>query len=121
DIVHVPMDDHGIVPEELDRTLQRLRGEGRRVKMLYAIPNFHNPAGVTPAAERRPRVVEICRRHGVLTLEDNPYGLRAVDGDPLPALKSYDPDGVVYLGSCSKTFAPGYRVGWAAAPHAVRE
>ncbi|WP_299275043.1 PLP-dependent aminotransferase family protein [uncultured Georgenia sp.] len=121
DIVHVPMDDHGIVPEELDRTLQRLRGEGRRVKMLYTIPNFHNPAGVTLAAERRPRVVEICRRHGVLILEDNPYGLLGFDGDPLPALKSYDPDGVVYLGSFSKTFAPGYRVGWAAAPHAVRE
>ncbi|HLT83289.1 MAG TPA: PLP-dependent aminotransferase family protein [Phototrophicaceae bacterium] len=121
DIVHVPMDDHGLVPEELDRTLQRLAADGRRVKMLYTVPNFHNPAGVTLAEERRPRVVEICRRHGVLILEDNPYGLLGFDGDPLPSLKSYDPDGVVYLGSFSKTFAPGYRVGWAAAPHAVRE
>jgi len=121
DIVHVPMDDDGILPAELDRTLQRLKGEGRRVKMLYTIPNFHNPAGVTLAEERRPQVVEICRRHGVLILEDNPYGLLGFDGDPLPALKSFDPDGVVYLGSFSKTFAPGYRVGWAAAPHAVRE
>jgi len=57
----------------------------------------------------------------VLILEDNPYGLLGFDGDPLPALKSYDSDAVVYLGSFSKTFAPGYRVGWAAAPHAVRE
>ncbi len=121
EIVHVPMDDDGLVPEELDRTLQRLAAEGRRVKMLYTVPNFHNPAGVTLAEERRPQVVEICRRHGVLILEDNPYGLLGFDGDPLPALKSYDPDGVVYLGSFSKTFAPGYRVGWAAAPHAVRE
>lgn len=121
DIVHVPMDEHGLVPEALESTLRRLAAEGRRVKMLYTVPNFHNPAGVTLTEERRPQVVEICRRHGVLILEDNPYGLLGFDGDPLPSLKSYNPDGVVYLGSFSKTFAPGYRVGWAAAPHAVRE
>ena len=121
DVVHVPMDDDGLIPEELESTLQRLATEGRRVKMLYTIPNYHNPAGVTLSAERRPQVVEIARRHGVLILEDNPYGLLGFDSDPLPALKSYNADGVVYLGSFSKTFAPGYRVGWAAAPHAVRE
>jgi 2-aminoadipate transaminase len=121
DVVHVPMDADGLVPAELDRTLTELAAAGRRVKMLYTIPNFHNPAGVSLAVERRPQVVEICRRHGVLILEDNPYGLLGFAGDPPPALKSYDADGVVYLGSFSKTFAPGYRVGWAAAPHAVRE
>lgn len=121
DVVHVPMDDDGLVPDELESTLRRLREEGRRVKMLYTIPNFHNPAGVTLSAERRPQIVDICARYGVLILEDNPYGLLGFDGDPLPALKSYDSDAVVYLGSFSKTFAPGYRVGWAAAPHAVRE
>src|SRR5699024_9640981 len=104
-----------------ESTLRRLSAEGRRVKMLYTVPNFHNPGGVTLAEVRRPQIVEICRRHGVLILEDNPYGLLGFDGDPRPALKSYAPDGVVYLGSFSKTFAPGYRVGWAAAPHAVRE
>ncbi|MPV37938.1 aminotransferase class I/II-fold pyridoxal phosphate-dependent enzyme [Georgenia subflava] len=121
DVVHVPMDDDGLVPEELDRTLTELRAAGRTVKFLYTVPNFHNPAGVSLSAERRPRIVEICRRHHVLILEDNPYGLLGFDGDPLPALKSYDSDSVVYLGSFSKTFAPGYRVGWALAPHAVRE
>ena len=121
DVVHVPMDDDGLVPDQLESTLRRLREEGRRVKMLYTIPNFHNPAGVTLSAERRPQIVDICARYGVLILEDNPYGLLGFDGDPLPALKSYDSDAVVYLGSFSKTFAPGYRVGWAAAPHAVRE
>lgn len=121
DIVHVPMDGDGLVPDELEATLRRLAAEGRRVKMLYTVPNFHNPGGVTLTEERRPQVVEICRRYGVLILEDNPYGLLGFDGDPLPSLKSYNPDGVVYLGSFSKTFAPGYRVGWAAAPHAVRE
>jgi DNA-binding transcriptional MocR family regulator len=73
------------------------------------------------SAERRPRIVEIARRYGVLVLEDDPYGLLGFEGDPLPSLHSHDPDGVIYLGSFSKTFAPGFRVGWAVAPHAVRE
>ncbi len=121
DVVHVTLDDEGLVPEELDATLTRLATEGRRVKFLYTVPNFHNPAGVTMSLERRPRIVEICKRHHVLILEDNPYGLLGFDGDPEPALKSFDEDAVIYLGSFSKTFAPGYRVGWALCPHAVRE
>lgn len=121
DVVHVPMDEHGLVPEALEEALTRLAQQGRRVKLLYTIPNFHNPAGVTISLERRPRILEIARRHGVLVLEDNPYGLLGFDGDPLPAMRSMDDEGVLYLGSFSKTFAPGYRVGWVVAPHAVRE
>src|SRR5919107_2249902 len=121
DVVHVPMDADGLVPDELEAALVRLEAEGRRVKLLYTIPNFQNPAGVTLALERRPQVLEICRRHGVLVVEDNPYGLLGFDGGPLPALRSFDADGVLYLGSFSKTFAPGYRVGFVIAPHAVRE
>ncbi|WNB85594.1 PLP-dependent aminotransferase family protein [Cellulomonas sp. ATA003] len=121
DVVHVPLDEHGLVPAALEETLTALEREGRRVKLLYTVPNFHNPAGVTMSAERRPQVLEIARRHGVLVLEDNPYGLLGFSHDPLPALRSLEADGVIYLGSFSKTFAPGYRVGWAVAPHAVRE
>ncbi|TNU73967.1 PLP-dependent aminotransferase family protein [Miniimonas arenae] len=121
DVVHTPMDADGLVPEALDELLTRLAAQGRRAKLLYTVPNFHNPGGVTLSLERRPRVVEVARRHGVLILEDNPYGLLGFDGDPLPALASFAPDDVVYLGSFSKTFAPGYRLGWALAPHAVRE
>ncbi|WNM24480.1 PLP-dependent aminotransferase family protein [Demequina capsici] len=120
-VVHAPMDADGLIPSELDATLTRLKGEGRRVKFLYTVPNFHNPAGVTLSLERRPQVLEICRRHGVLVLEDNPYGLLGFDREPMPALRSMDEEGVIYLGSFSKTFAPGFRVGWAVAPHAVRE
>ena len=115
------MDDDGLDPDALDRTLTALRAAGRTVKLLYTVPNFHNPAGVTLSLERRPRVLEVARRHGVLVLEDNPYGLLGFDSEPLPALRSMDDEGVVYLGSFSKTFAPGLRVGWAAAPHAVRD
>jgi len=121
DIVHVPLDEHGLIPEALEETLTRLAAEGRRVKLLYTVPNFHNPAGVTMSLERRPRILEIAQRFGVLVIEDNPYGLLGFDGDPLPALRSLDDEGVLYLGSFSKTFAPGYRVGWVVAPHAVRE
>ncbi len=121
DVVHVAMDEHGIVPEHLRNALAACRARGRRVKFLYTIPNFHNPAGVSLSAQRRHEVLEVCRREDVLILEDNPYGLLGFDGDPLPALRADDPDGVIYLGSFSKTFAPGFRVGWAVAPHAVRE
>ncbi len=121
DVVHVPLDADGLIPAALDETLTRLRREGRRVKLLYTVPNHHNPAGVTLSAGRRPQIVEIAARHGVLILEDDPYGLLGFEGGPLPSLHSLDPDGVIYLGSFSKTFAPGVRVGWAVAPHAVRE
>lgn len=121
EVAHVPLDGDGLIPAALEDTLVRLRREGRRVKFLYTVPNHHNPAGVTLSAGRRPQIIEIARRHGILVLEDDPYGLLGFDGGPLPSLHSLDPDGVVYLGSFSKTFAPGVRVGWAVAPHAVRE
>jgi len=121
DVVHVPIDADGLIPEELESTLAALSAAGRPVKFLYTVPNFHNPAGVSLSVERRPRVLEIARRYGVLVLEDNPYGLLGFDGEPRAAMRSMDSDGVLYLGSFSKTFAPGYRVGWVVAPHAVRE
>ena len=121
DVVHVPLDRDGLVPAALEDALTALAHEGRRVKFLYTVPNFHNPAGVSLSAARRPQILEIARRHGVLVLEDNPYGLLGFEGEPVPALRSLDEDGVIYLGSFSKTFAPGYRVGWAVAPHAIRE
>ena len=98
-----------------------MQASGRTIKFLYTIPNYHNPAGVTLSAERRAEVLEICREADVLILEDNPYGLLGFEGEPHRALRADEADGVIYLGSFSKTFAPGFRVGWALAPHAVRE
>lgn len=120
-IVHVAMDDAGLVPAALREALAAAEAGGRRVKFLYTIPNFHNPAGVTLAVPRRAEILDICARHGVLVVEDNPYGLLGFDGQTYPTLRSMDPDNVVYLGSFSKTFAAGLRVGWVLAPHAVRE
>ncbi|HEY0496220.1 MAG TPA: PLP-dependent aminotransferase family protein [Kutzneria sp.] len=120
-VVHVEMDDAGLVPEALRQALVAVRASGRRVKFLYTIPNFQNPAGVTLSVARRAEILEICAQHDVLVVEDNPYGLLGFDGQTYPALRSADPTNVVYLGSFSKTFAPGLRVGWVLAPHAVRE
>ena len=120
DVVHVDLDEDGLIPEALEETIRRLKSAGRAIKFLYTIPNFQNPAGVTLTLERRQRIAEICMREHVLILEDNPYGLLGFHSDPLPAIHSFSPDGVVYLGSVSKMFAPGMRIGWALAPHAIR-
>ncbi|GAA0399051.1 PLP-dependent aminotransferase family protein [Microbispora corallina] len=120
-VVHVAMDDQGLIPESLAQTIYALQTAGSRIKFLYTIPTFQNPAGVTLNEVRRRQVLEICQRAGILVVEDNPYGLLGFDGEPLRALRADDAEGVVYLGSFSKTLAPGFRVGWALAPHAVRD
>ena len=120
DVIHVPMDEHGLIPEALVETIRNARAAGKTIKFIYIIPNYHNPAGVTLSLERRPVIAEICMRERILIVEDNPYGLLGFHSDPLPALKSFSPEGVVYLGSFSKMFAPGFRIGWAYAPHAIR-
>lgn len=121
DIVHVGMDEHGVDPEALRQAVLSLRAAGRKVKFLYTIPNFQNPTGVTQTLERRRRLIEVADEVNLLILEDNPYGLLTIDGEPTPALRSMDAERVIYLGSFSKTFAPGFRIGWALAPHGVRE
>ncbi|MES2093371.1 MAG: PLP-dependent aminotransferase family protein [Actinomycetota bacterium] len=121
DINHVPMDAHGLIPDALRESITRLKAAGRTIKFLYTIPSFSNPAGVTLSWERRLEVLEICRANDILVLEDNPYGLLYFDAPPPQAMRSVDADGVVYLGTFSKTLAPGFRVGWALAPHAIRE
>jgi DNA-binding transcriptional MocR family regulator len=120
-VVHVPMDDDGLIPEALSETIARVAASGRPMKFLYTVPNFHNPAGVTLSASRRSEVLAICQRAGLLVVEDNPYGLLGFDGDPVRALRADDAEGVVYLGTFSKTFAAGVRVGWAVAPPAIRD
>lgn len=121
DIVHAELDADGLVPEALRQAIAVTKAAGKTIKFLYTIPNFHNPAGVTLSAERRPQILEICRAEGILVLEDNPYGLLGFDREPMRALRADEAEGVIYLGSFSKTFAPGFRVGWALAPPSVRE
>jgi 2-aminoadipate transaminase len=121
DVVHTAMDVDGLVPQALRETIARVRSEGRRIKFLYTVPSFQNPMGVTLSWQRRMEVLEIARENDILVLEDNPYGLLYFDGPPPQAMRSVDDSGVIYLGTFSKTLAPGLRVGWAVAPHAIRE
>ncbi len=120
-VVHVAMDDDGLIPAALEEAIRRTAATGRRAKFLYTVPNFHNPAGVTLAAGRRHQILALCHREGLLVIEDNPYGLLGFDGDPMRALRADDTEGVVYLGTFSKTFAAGVRVGWAVAPAAIKD
>ena len=121
EVVHVAMDEFGLVPSALSQAITALRRVGRTVKFLYTIPNHHNPAGVTQTLERRTELLKVAERADLLVVEDNPYGLLGFDADPIPAMRSLNTKHLVYLGSFSKTFAPGFRVGWVLAPHAVRE
>lgn len=121
DVRHVEMDADGLLPARLREAVATCRREGKVVKFLYTIPNFNNPAGISQTLERRRELISVARECDVLVVEDNPYGLLNLDADPLPALRSMDQDNVIYLGSFSKTFAPGFRIGWVLAPHAVRE
>ncbi|SDS73056.1 aminotransferase-like domain-containing protein [Microlunatus soli] len=121
EVSHVAMDDHGLDPVALQEAITAGRAAGRRIKFLYTIPNFHNPAGISQTMQRRQQIQQICAEAGILIVEDNPYGLLGFDRDPVPAIRSLDSDGVVYLGTFSKTFAPGFRIGWVLAPHAIKE
>ena len=121
DVVHVPMDDDGLIPAALAEALETVARAGKRAKFLYTVPNYHNPGGVTLSAPRREEILAIAERARLLVVEDDPYGLLGFAGEPLPALRSRNRDGVLYVSTFSKTFAPGLRVGWVLAPHAVRE
>lgn len=120
-IEHVFTDDQGISPEALREAAERLIADGRKVKMLYLVPNFANPSGVTLTAERRVEVLKVCRELGILIVEDNPYGQLYFGQEPPKAIRSLDAEGVVYLGSFSKILSPGLRVGYVLAPPAIRE
>ena len=121
DVEHVFTDHDGMSPEALEESIAKVKAEGRKIKFLYLVPNFANPSGVTLSAERRPRILEICKREHILIIEDNPYGLLYFN-QPVPdALRAVEADGVVYLGSFSKILAPGFRVGYVLAPPAIRD
>src|ERR1700712_420560 len=120
-VEHVDTDANGLIPELLRERIARVKADGKRIKFLYTVPTFGNPSGVTLSWERRLEILEICRANDILVLEDNPYGLLYFDAPPPRAMRSVEEEGVIYLGTFSKTLAPGFRVGWALAPHAIRE
>ena len=120
-VVHVELDENGMVPEALRQAIKTLRYQGRRIKFLYLIPNYQNPAGVLLSPERRTEILEICREEKIFIVEDNPYGLLGFDRPSPNAMRAQDSENVIYLGSFSKTIVPGFRIGWALVPQALRE
>jgi len=115
DIRAIPFDEDGMRMDLLEAELERIGKGNQRLKLCYVIPNFQNPGGVTMAPERRKRLLELSREYGFLVLEDDPYGRLRYDGGHMIPLKVLD-DRVVYLGTVSKVFAPGLRLGWMVAP-----
>ncbi|MEI6476614.1 MAG: PLP-dependent aminotransferase family protein [Actinomycetes bacterium] len=120
-VVHVELDNQGLVPEALRQAIKSVRSGGRKIKFLYLIPNYQNPSGVLLSADRRTEILEICRSESIFVVEDNPYGLLGFDAPSPNAMRVEDSENVIYLGSFSKTIAPGLRVGWALVPASLKE
>ncbi len=113
--VPIAMDEDGLRVDELEAQL----ADGLRPKFVYTIPEYQNPTGRTLPLERREALVEVCRAHGVLILEDVAYRELSFDGTSLPTLWSLAPEIVLQAGTFSKSFFPGVRLGWAVGPRAV--
>ncbi len=114
----VRTDEDGMDPADLDRVLTARPG----TKLVYTVPDFQNPTGVTLSLERRHRLLQVAHRHDVMVLEDAPYRDLRFEGETLPTLASLDTEGrVIHLGSFSKILAPGLRLGWMMAPTPVLE
>ena len=112
-VISVEMDSDGMRMDLLEAELAALGPRG--AKFIYSIPNFQNPAGVTMSAPRRRRLLELARAYDIPVVEDDPYGRLRFEGGHILPLRALDPD-VIYLGTFSKIFAPGLRLGWLAAP-----
>lgn len=123
EFVSIPLDDEGMRVDLLEEKLEELKRQGKRVKIVYTVSTFQNPAGVTMSLERRKRLVELANEYDFLIVEDGPYSELRYSGEPVPPIKHFDDEGrVIYLGTFSKILAPGFRIGWVAAhPHLIRK
>jgi 2-aminoadipate transaminase len=109
----ITLDNNGIITEELEETIIKLKQFGRNVKFIYLIPDFQNPAGITLPDSRRKKVIEIAEKYDILIVEDSPYREIRFEGEPQKMMQELDRSGrVITLCSFSKIFAPGFRVGW---------
>jgi 2-aminoadipate transaminase len=110
----VPQDDDGILVEQIPGMLKKVQP-----RLLYVLPNFHNPAGTTMPLDRRIRLVEIAREHDLIIIEDDPYGELRYEGEDITPIFRLAPERTIYLSTFSKTLAPGLRIGWIVAPKAI--
>ena len=114
--VGVPIEEDGMNVEALEATIKATPN----AKLLYIIPTFQNPAGITTSLEKRKAIYEVCKKYGLMILEDNPYGELRFAGEEIPTIKSFDTEGlVIYCSSFSKILSAGMRVGFVVAPEEV--
>ena len=114
--VGVPIEEDGMNVEALEETIKATPN----AKLLYIIPTFQNPAGITTSPEKRKAIYEVCKKYGLMILEDNPYGELRFAGEEIPTIKSFDTEGlVIYCSSFSKILSAGMRVGFVVAPEEV--
>lgn len=114
----IPLDDEGMAVGLLEEKILELEREGKKIKMIYVIPTFQNPAGVVMPESRRRKLVEIAREHDLMIVEDDPYSKLRFDGDPVKPIKAFD-ENVIYMATFSKILSPGFRLAFIAAPKDV--
>ena len=113
ELVGIPMDDEGMQMDTLEEKLIQLKNEGKKVKFIYTISNFQNPAGVTMSLARRKKIIEIAQKFNVFIVEDNPYEKLRFEGESIPSIYSLEKNGsVISLGTFSKILCPGLRLAW---------
>lgn len=118
----ITLDEHGIKPDELEETIIKLKELGRKIKFIYVIPDFQNPAGITLPNSRRIQIINIAKKYNLLIVEDSPYREVRFEGEPQKLMYELDTSGrVITLCTFSKIFAPGFRVGWVIGNHEILE
>ena len=111
--IGIPSDEHGMDPKLLEAKLAELKANGEQVKFMYIIPDFQNPSGVTMPEFRRKEIIEIAHKYHVLIVEDSPYRELRFEGEAQPTIYQLDKEGTtITLGTFSKIFVPGFRIGW---------
>ncbi len=109
--ITVPLDEHGMQVDLIENAIKDIVP-----RFIYALPNFHNPAGTTMPEENRRTLVKIARKHDLIIVEDDPYGALRYEGEDIIPIAALAPERTIYLGTFSKTLAPGVRIGWVVAP-----
>lgn len=111
-LVGIPLDDNGMRVDLLEEKIKELKSKGEKIKLIYTVPTFQNPAGVELAEDRRKRMAEIAEEHDLLIVEDEPYSMLRFEGVALKPIKFYNNERVIYLATFSKILAPGFRLAY---------
>lgn len=120
DMLGIKLDEHGMRSDLLEQKMAEMKQNGEKPKFVYIIPDFQNPAGITMPEFRRKEIINICKRYDVLMIEDSPYREIRFEGEPQKTIFELDNDSnVILLGTFSKIFVPGFRIGWVIAHEAI--